>query len=101
MEDLTNWIDGVQPSTAASLHDQIVGRGTGSGAHRRAGLRGESRVLNEDTLLACTTCGTPFISAKLLASSFERIRDHPAPATDGRERLMTCPACRQLALLKT
>jgi hypothetical protein len=59
------------------------------------------RVLNEDELLACTTCGKPFISARLLASSFERIKDHPVLAQGGRARLMTCPSCRQAALLQT
>jgi Fe-S-cluster-containing dehydrogenase component len=67
----------------------------------QAGLREATRVLNEDKLFACTTCGTPFIGAKLLASSFERIRDHPVLARGGRERLMTCPTCRQAALLQT
>ena len=67
----------------------------------QASARGATRVLNEDELLACTTCGTPFISRKLLASSFERIKDHPVLAKGGRARLMTCPACRQIALLQT
>lgn len=67
----------------------------------QASVRGATRVLNEDALLACTTCGTPFISRKLLASSFERLKDHPVLAQGGRERLMTCPACRQIASLQT
>jgi hypothetical protein len=67
----------------------------------QSSLRGATRVLNEDSLLACTACRTPFISAKLLASSFERIEGHPVLAEGGRERLMTCPTCQQAALLQT
>ena len=80
------------PERAITLHARF---------RPQASLRGATRVLNEDELLACTTCGTPFISRKLLASSFERIKDHPVLAQGGRERLMTCPACRQSALLHT
>jgi ferredoxin len=67
----------------------------------QASARGATEVLNEDELLACTACGTPFISRKLLASSLERIEGHPVLSQGGRERLMTCPACRQNALLQT
>jgi len=79
------------PEKAVTLHPRFT---------PQAGARGTTRVLNEDELLACTTCGTPFISRKLLASSFERIKDHPVLAKGGRERLMTCPACRQISLLQ-
>lgn len=67
----------------------------------QASQRGATRVLNEDELLPCNVCGTPFISRRLLASSFERIKDHPVLAQGGRERLMMCPSCRQGALLQT
>lgn len=67
----------------------------------QASARGATRVLNEDALLPCTRCGTPFISRKLLTSSLERLKDHPVLAQGGRERLMTCPACRQRGLLQT
>jgi len=80
------------PEKAVTLHPRF---------RPQTNARGATRVLNEDKLLACTTCGTPFISRKLLASSFERIKDHPVLAKGGRERLMTCPACRQIALLQT
>jgi ferredoxin len=80
------------PENAITLHPRF---------RPQADLRGATRVLNEDELLACTSCGTPFISRKLLASSFERIKGHPVLAQGGRERLMTCPACRQSALLQT
>jgi ferredoxin len=80
------------PEKAVSLHRRF---------RPQASARGATRVLNEDALLPCTTCGTPFISRKLLASSFERLKDHPVLAQGGRERLMTCPACRQIGLLQT
>jgi ferredoxin len=80
------------PENAVFLHPRF---------RPQSSQRGATRVLNEDALLACTTCGTPFISAKLLSSSFARIKDHPVLAGGGRERLMTCPACRQAALLQT
>jgi ferredoxin len=67
----------------------------------QAAVRGTTRVLNDDELLACTTSGMRFISAKLMASSFERIKDHPVLAQGGRARLMTCPSFRQAALLQT
>jgi len=80
------------PEKAVSLHPRF---------RTQADARGATRVLNEDELLACTTCGTPFISRKLLASSFERLKGHPVLAQGGRERLMTCTACRQIGLLQT
>jgi ferredoxin len=52
-------------------------------------------VLHQDQQMACTSCGTPFISRRLLASSLERIKAHPILAKGGRKALMTCPACRQ------
>lgn len=57
-------------------------------------------VLHQDEQLACTSCGTPFITRRLLASSLERIKDHPILAKGGRETLMTCPACRQREMLQ-
>jgi len=56
-------------------------------------------VLHQDQLLACTSCGTPFINRRLLASSLERIKAHPILAKGGREALMTCPACRQREMI--
>jgi len=56
-------------------------------------------VLHQDEQLACTSCGTPFISRRLLASSLARLKDHPVMATGGREALMTCPSCRQREML--
>ena len=64
------------------------------------GARLESTVLQQDELFPCTACGTPFINRRLLASSLERVKDHPVLAQGGRERLMTCPACRQTAMLQ-
>jgi ferredoxin len=80
------------PEKAISLHPRF---------RPHASLHGATRVLHEDELMPCTSCGTPFISRKLLASSFQRIQDHPVLAQGGRARLMTCPACRQRALLQT
>ena len=79
------------PEKAVSLHSRF---------RPQVSARGATRVLTEDELLACKTCGTPFIGRKLLASSFERLKDHPVLAQGGRERLMTCPACRQFGLLQ-
>lgn len=58
-----------------------------------------SRVLQQDQQLACKSCGTPFISRRLLTSSLERLKNHPLLAKDGREALLTCPACRQREIL--
>lgn len=80
------------PEKVVSLHPRF---------RPQRSARGETRTLNEDQLLACTNCGTPFIGARLLASSLERIKGHPVLARDGRERLMTCPSCRQHAMLQT
>ncbi|WPC65887.1 4Fe-4S binding protein [Rhodoferax ferrireducens] len=56
-------------------------------------------VLHQDEQLACTSCGTPFVSRRLLASSLARLKDHPVMAKGGREALMTCPSCRQREML--
>ena len=58
-----------------------------------------TRVLYQDEQLACKSCGTPFISRRLLASSLERLKGHPLLAKGGRESLMTCPSCRQRGML--
>ena len=58
--------------------------------------RNAARVLHEDELVRCTSCGTPFIAASLLAASLARMRDFPGlMSTGGIERLKMCPACRQ------
>jgi ferredoxin len=58
--------------------------------------RNAARVLHEDELARCTSCGTPFIAASLLAASLARMRDFPGLASSGGiERLKLCPACRQ------
>lgn len=67
----------------------------------QTGERGATRVLNEDELAPCTNCGTPFISRRLLAASLAHIEGHPVLAKGGRERLMTCPSCRQQAMIQT
>lgn len=56
-------------------------------------------VLHQAEQLACSSCGTPFISRSLLASSLARLKDHPVMAMGARETLMTCPSCRQLDML--
>jgi ferredoxin len=67
----------------------------------QASARGVARVLNEDDLAPCTSCGTPFISRRLLAASLAHIEGHQVLAKGGRERLMTCPSCRQQAVIQT
>ena len=65
-----------------------------------AARRGARRLLNEDELARCTSCGTPFIAAKLLASGLARMKDFPGLSDlGGVERLKCCPACRQRACL--
>lgn len=59
-----------------------------------------SVVLHQDEQFKCTSCGTPFISRKLLESGLKRIKDHPVLAQGGRETLMTCPSCRQREMLE-
>jgi ferredoxin len=56
-------------------------------------------VLHQDEQFACKSCGEHFISRRLLASSLERLKNHPVLAKGGREALMTCPACRQREML--
>lgn len=58
-----------------------------------------STVLQQDEQVACISCGTPFISRRLLASSLERIKGHPILAKGGKEALLTCPTCRQREML--
>ena len=58
--------------------------------------RRAARMLHEDDLARCTSCGTPFIGRRLLASSLARVADFPGlVSTGGVERLKLCPACRQ------
>ena len=60
-----------------------------------AAARGKARMLHEDELFCCIECGTAFISRRLLASSLERLKDHPVLGEGGVERLKMCPVCRQ------
>jgi DNA-directed RNA polymerase subunit RPC12/RpoP len=46
-------------------------------------------------MFRCIDCGMPFISRRLLASSLERLKDHPVLEDQGIERLKLCPACRR------
>ena len=58
--------------------------------------RRAARMLREDDLARCTSCGAPFIGRRLLASSLARVADFPGLAsTGGVEQLKLCPACRQ------
>ena len=63
--------------------------------------RNAARLLHEDELASCTSCGAPFIGRTLLASSLARIKDFPG-LTDagGIDRLKLCPACRQRAAMQ-
>ncbi len=56
-------------------------------------------VLHQDEQQACKSCGAPFISRRLLASSLQRLKDHPVLGKGGREALLNCPACRQRDML--
>jgi ferredoxin len=63
-------------------------------------VRASSRLLHEDDLARCTSCGTPFIGNKLLASSIARLNDFPGlTGLSTIERLKLCPGCRQRAVL--
>jgi ferredoxin len=57
-----------------------------------------STVLQEGEMLACKSCGTPFISRRLLAASLERLKGHPMLAKGGADAMMTCRTCRQRGL---
>jgi len=78
------------PEKAVSIHARFAPQAL---AHMT------SIVLQQDEQVACTSCGTPFISRRLLASSLERIKGHPTLARNGKEALMTCPTCRQREML--
>ncbi len=59
-------------------------------------LRNTARLLHEDELARCTSCGTPFMAAKLLASNLARMLDFPGlSSAGGVERLKMCSNCRQ------
>jgi ferredoxin len=75
------------PEKAITLRPRFVGDAT---------ARSAARLLHEDELARCTSCNTPFMSARLLASSLARMQDFPGlTSTGGVERLKMCPACRQ------
>lgn len=57
-------------------------------------------VLHQDDLLACKSCGTPFIGRRLLAVSLERIQGHPVLAQGGKDAFLICPSCRQQRMLQ-
>ncbi|GAB4396364.1 MAG: 4Fe-4S dicluster domain-containing protein [Rhodoferax sp.] len=59
-----------------------------------------SRVLHQDALLKCKSCGAPFISQKMLESSWNKLKDHPELSKGGYETLMICPSCRQREMLQ-
>ena len=63
--------------------------------------RNAARLLHEDELARCTSCGTAFIGRALLASSLARMKDFPG-LTDagGIDRLKLCPECRQRAAMQ-
>lgn len=58
-----------------------------------------SVVIQQDALFKCTSCGTPFISEKMLASSLKRLQGHTALDEGTRAAIMTCPSCRQREML--
>ena len=61
-----------------------------------AAARSTARLLHEDKLAHCTSCGMPFMPARMLATSIARMHDFPGLASAGGiERLKICPACRR------
>jgi ferredoxin len=80
------------PEQAVSLHARLALQAFGQMT---------SRVLHEDEQFKCTSCGTPFINRRMLASSLDRLKNHAVMAQGGREALMTCPSCRQREMLET
>ena len=58
------------------------------------------RVLNEAKIFACTRCGKPMGTEKLVLSMIERLRGHSMFAADeGLERLKMCADCRVVDLM--
>jgi ferredoxin len=58
------------------------------------------RVLNEATVFACTRCGKPMGTEKLVLAMIERLRTHSMFAgEDGLARLRMCADCRVVDLM--
>lgn len=58
----------------------------------------EPRLLHEDALAWCTSCGESFMGRRLLESSIARVKDFPGLiGIGGIDSLEMCPACRQRA----
>lgn len=56
------------------------------------------RLLHEDEVIACVTCGKPFIGAQMLSSIFDKMADHPMYQGSQRSLLQMCSDCRVIAL---
>jgi ferredoxin len=62
--------------------------------------RNAIRLLNEDGLAACTSCGALFIGRRLLEASIARVRHFPGLVdAGGTAMLRMCPECRQREML--
>ncbi|OIN94494.1 MAG: hypothetical protein AUJ20_00275 [Comamonadaceae bacterium CG1_02_60_18] len=65
----------------------------------RALTQMSSVVIHEDAFVKCTSCGTPFISKKMLESGLKMLQGNPSFDEGTRATLMTCPSCRQKEML--
>lgn len=65
----------------------------------RALTQMSSVVIHEEAFFKCTSCGTPFISKKMLESGLKMLQGNPSFDEGTRTTLMTCPSCRQKEML--
>lgn len=62
--------------------------------------REQARVVCTDEPFACTRCGTPFITRRMLARTLEMMAGDPLVRQEGVERLQMCMACRAHATMQ-
>jgi ferredoxin len=79
------------PEKAISLAPQV---------QPRRDFRDEARVLCVDEPFACTRCGTPFISKRMLARTIEMMANDPLIHQEGIGRLKLCMPCRAHATMQ-
>ena len=63
-------------------------------------IREQAHVLCTDEPFACTRCGTPFITRRMLARTLEMMAGDPLVQQEGVERLQMCMACRAHATMQ-
>jgi ferredoxin len=62
----------------------------------------QPRVLNEAAIVACTRCGKPLGTEKMIGAMLERLAGHSMFAAPGAlDRLKMCSDCRVVDLIKT